>query len=248
MKFILIFILVLTKTLAQHQFLSPNVVKKLIQVLDNGTHVTAEYDLIPYNNSTKFPFNLNKKIHLRTFEIKNKSKRLRNFYLDIRSAEKRWIIQRYRYQMNLTEKKEKIFFKIIYISECGEFLKEIFNCWTDMNEYILTTFTFKSRNLSTTTFQTEPDKLLAFLKLENIYLLISKNNFESFENEENFEEFMKECKTIPLNYLILMFIFASALFAFFAIYIYEFVKFIIRKIKDELNKDEVTEISFNRKY
>jgi hypothetical protein len=237
---LIIYFVATTVVLARVQPQQPNIQLKLSHILRNRTHITGEYEVNPHDNTTKFPFNLNEKLKIVYHDTTLKEKTLFPCFFLFQSDSRKWLVEgvQVKSQINLIP----LGFKTILRIKIAEILSDIFDCWTSMENYEGRIFLYNAFNGNPTVFVKIENRNINMKTVIDAYFMISKNNEWNFDNDENFAEFMEECKAFPLNFLLLLLLFGGATLIFIGFYGHKLIGFIVKKIQEYVNRDRVIDL------
>jgi hypothetical protein len=245
----LISFIFLTNCLKQtqsYQLYEPNIQLQLTNIQRNETHIIANYEVDLYDATSNFPFNLDGKLNLSFFDLTVEGEMQARYTHRFKTATKEW--QKKGQKLTLFNDMYHNLEPLGFVSgeqvDFDNVLKEIFDCWGPIEQYVSRIFSYnKISDLGVVTVQINKQKHIGILKAIELYWSISKSDSTNLDNVENFAEFMKECNSMPLNYLLLLLIFGAAILVFVGHFTHELIVLIVNSIRKYRRRNRVIDIS-----
>ncbi|KAG5670840.1 hypothetical protein PVAND_001074 [Polypedilum vanderplanki] len=198
------------------------------QIFYNDSQTIFEYNIIPYNNSN-FPFHLDEIFEFKFYDVYDKDYFFIAFLkLKIKDKSIEWN-KKFSTKLDFYSGLENLSF-IINVGKIGDVLTKTFDCWSSMDHYYLKIFYHKPNVHFQYIYEFTNNSRILFSTFKKFYWVIARKEVYEFDNDLNFEEFIDECKKIPITRWLLFVVFGLIFIVIFMVYLYEFVVFIVKPL------------------
>jgi hypothetical protein len=220
----------------------PNLLLEVSNIHHNQSHVIVNYKAVACDNPSRLPFHLENVLTV-SFQdhIVNGTRNTRYIH-HFKTATNEW--QRQSGRLTRFNKKTQPITQLGFSAgeqvNFGDILKDIFGCLNPMEKFVSRIFfvNFKKHHEAVSVHVTS-SRRIGIPKFVELFWTIGKSDSISMDNDENFEEFMDECLSFPLNNLLLGMLFGGSVVVAIGIYGYELTVFVITSVGSYRHRNRV---------